>query len=1189
LEGPPTLTVGHQLGVSFPITLTPDLCLPEGARVVAAVTAAGNGYTATAQITKEIQITGECPVCDEEGWLAGHVHDDGGAGVPCGEATVRIEPGGIDASVDASGDYTVTLLPFEYQVAASAGGYPKADGPYSATVAFGAVTTQDFVLSRPGVTVDPRHLTAIALAPGVATRSLAITNDGSYSLTYSIEESPLAVSAASSAARHSAGSDSAELAAARVDVDPALEVRLEAAGAAGYLIVFRAQPDLTQARGMRWVERGRSVASTLQRAATRAQTGVRAYLEARGVDYRAFWIDNVIVVPTSSRLTVNGLLSFPEVAALRPLPHPVLHEPVLPARPVIPRAPTGIEPNLTHVGADQVWALGITGQGIVVANIDTGVRYTHEALVGQYRGTQGSGTYDHNYNWWDPAVDGDQSLVPHDFDSHGSHTAGTMVGDDGGENQIGVAPDARWIACQAFEGSTDAEVTVELLECAQFLVAPWDLNQQQPNPDLRPHVINNSWGDQGCLGYDDWFQDVVDAWHAAGIYPVASNGNQNPYCYPGCDSVGNPGRYGNVTGVGATGQADGALASYSLWGPTDHADAVNPRTYPYLKPQVVAPGTNRSAGRISDTDYYYSSGTSMAAPHVSGLVALMWSAAPCLVGDYATTETIIEQTATPIPYDSDCGGEGPANVPNYATGWGEINALAAVEAARAHCRTDWLPWVTEDPVSGTLTSGAQTVAVTFTCDITTSQQTQPLQGALRVVHDDPCQESLPVDLTFYCIGDAPVPTWEKSLSINGRAVDSLEGPHMVRPEDLVVVVDRVSAVYSETFTAVLTETWDDALTLVDIDTGGVGTVTTGTQTLVWDLVGGTPIIDHVLTKTFQVDFGSWATAHVTESYAVAGADEQLPDVAVVFERYRPALTLEKDGRPWAFDGRTVPLTLTVFSDGTFDGRAVLTDVLPSSMTYAGNLTATFGRAWEAGDVIHWTSYTTTTRQILFGAHTDVVSDGGFEAGTPNPVWDEASTNFGTPLCDVATCGTGGGTGPRTGDWWAWFGGAETYEESSIDQDVDLPDGAATLGFWLEIPVALVPAQLDVLLDDNVVFSATQSYAGAYAEYSLVEQNVSAYADGGTHSLRFAAQESGAANGAVTNFFVDDVTLDVLPGGLMPERVTIGFDVLITGSPGDVIRNAATLDWGTDRTTDVHYVDVRVNRPVYLPLVMRSGL
>ena len=150
--------------------------------------------------------------------------------------------------------------------------------------------------------------------------------------------------------------------------------------------------------------------------------------------------------------------------------------------------------------------------------------------------------------------------------------------------------------------------------------------------------------------------------------------------------MGNPARYGNVTGVGSTGQYNGAYATHSNWGPTDNLDTVNAKPGAAdLKPQVLAPGVGiRSSLNGSDSDYGSWGGTSMSAPHVSGLIALMWQAAPCLVGDYAATETIIEETAVPIPYDDGTGGG--AHVPNYATGWGEIDAAAAVQAGAPELR-----------------------------------------------------------------------------------------------------------------------------------------------------------------------------------------------------------------------------------------------------------------------------------------------------------------------------------------------------------------------------------------------------------------------------------------------------------------------------------------------------------------------
>jgi hypothetical protein len=157
---------------------------------------------------------------------------------------------------------------------------------------------------------------------------------------------------------------------------------------------------------------------------------------------------------------------------------------------------------------------------------------------------------------------------------------------------------------------------------------------------------------------------------------------------------------------------------------------------------------------------------------------------------------------------------------------------------------------------------------------------------------------------------------------------------------------------------------------------------------------------------------------------------------------------------------------------------------------------------------------------------NVILDGGFEAGTPNPFWDEGSTNFGTPLCTVGTCGTGGGTGPRTGSWWAWFGGINAVETGFVRQTVSLDTGAAELSFWLEIPAASGTGNdfLNVSLGGAVIFSVTDADQASYATYSQVVVDVSAFA-GGTHELSFDATVFG---GGTTNFFVDDVALDSQP-------------------------------------------------------------
>lgn len=472
----------------------------------------------------------------------------------------------------------------------------------------------------------------------------------------------------------------------KVEVEPGLRMQLNAEQPFGYLIYFRAHPDLSLANEMDWETRGRYVVSQLQEMAKLSQSKVRAFLESRGVKYQSYWIDNVIVVEISDTATFNGLLNYSEIEILRARRHPVMAEPEKLS--INPNSVDMVETNISRIGTEQVWGMGIDGSGIVVANIDTGVRYTHNSLVNQYRGNIGGGVFDHNYNWWDPAI-GEQNFVPADWHGHGSHTMGTVLGDDGGGNQIGMAPGATWMACRAFEAITEADNDAELLECGQFIAAPWDLDQQNPDSDQRPHIVNNSWGDCSQV-YDPWYEGVINSWHALGIYPVFSNGNASncDYSEPaGLNTVGNPARSGNVTGVGSTNRDDGTYAVHSNWGPTDNLDTINPRGFPDLKPQVLAPGYNiRSAVENDDASYENWAGTSMAAPHVTGLVALMWDAASCLIGDYANTETILEETATPIYYD-DGSLATPTNYPNYATGWGEIDAYQAAQAAIAFCGT----------------------------------------------------------------------------------------------------------------------------------------------------------------------------------------------------------------------------------------------------------------------------------------------------------------------------------------------------------------------------------------------------------------------------------------------------------------------------------------------------------------------
>jgi hypothetical protein len=232
-----------------------------------------------------------------------------------------------------------------------------------------------------------------------------------------------------------------------------------------------------------------------------------------------------------------------------------------------------------------------------------------------------------------------------------------MVGDDGSGNQIGVASEARWIAAKGCESNLCT--TASLLSSGEWILAPTDLAGANPRPDLRPHIVNNSWGG---ASNDPFFRATVQAWVASGIFPVFSNGNNGP----ACESVGAPAEYPESYAAGAY-DITNVLAEFSSRGISAFGET---------KPDVAAPGVDvRSAVRGSQ--YASLSGTSMAAPHITGVVALMWSAAPALVGDIQATRTLLDATARDVE-DLTCGGTATNN---NLWGEGRVDAFAAVNGS----------------------------------------------------------------------------------------------------------------------------------------------------------------------------------------------------------------------------------------------------------------------------------------------------------------------------------------------------------------------------------------------------------------------------------------------------------------------------------------------------------------------------
>jgi subtilisin family serine protease len=434
-------------------------------------------------------------------------------------------------------------------------------------------------------------------------------------------------------------------------------------GQTSFLVFLDVQADLSGAQTLPGrASRGQYVYQALRTVAEQSQASLRADLEAWGVPHRPFFIVNAIQV-TGDETLAQRLAARPDVARVVADPEfEGLDDP--PPGPPGPAAVDAVEWNIARTNADDVWALGYSGQNIVVGSCDTGVDWTHPALVNQYRPWVPGAPTRHDYNWYDASG---QYTEPTDPNGHGTHTTGTMVGDDGGGNQIGMAPGAQWIACIANPGGTWK--ASNYLACWEWFLAPTKLDGTDPRPDLAPHVINNSWSCPGSEGCDpDTLRDAAKALYSAGIAIAKSGGNTGS----ACATITNPGQYPELLSTAAFNSSD-AIAGFSSRGPV----TVDGKTT--IKPDIAAPGVGIRSS-VPGGGYSSMQGTSMAAPHTAGLMALLWSANPALVGDLATTYQIVESSAQP-KVDLQCAPNLPGGRPNNVWGWGIIDALAAVQAA----------------------------------------------------------------------------------------------------------------------------------------------------------------------------------------------------------------------------------------------------------------------------------------------------------------------------------------------------------------------------------------------------------------------------------------------------------------------------------------------------------------------------
>lgn len=407
------------------------------------------------------------------------------------------------------------------------------------------------------------------------------------------------------------------------------------------IVTLREQANLRPIRERERRIRRKQVLQALRGKADATQAPLRRLLETRREQGKVsavtpYWVFNGLAV-TATQEVIAELAAHPLVASIAP--NTTFFAPAVGA------LQTGgpVEPNINLVNAPALWNLGVRGQGVVVANLDTGVDLYHSDLVNKWRGGANS--------WFDPYG---QHTAPADVagaaSGHGTWTMGVMVGGSAGGTAVGVAPAAQWIAAKIFNNQGVA-TAAGIHAAFQWLLDP----DGDPQTDDAPHVVNNSWTFQNP-GCNLEFQLDLQALRTAGIVPVFAAGNGGP----GSGTSYSPANYPEALAVGAINN-NSAIYNNSSRGPSACGEA--PTTYP----ELVAPGVN-----VKTTDLYgfYASrtGTSLAAPHVAGALALLLSVYPNLTPD--------EQTSALLTRAVDLGPAGADNT----FGAGRLDILAAYQS-----------------------------------------------------------------------------------------------------------------------------------------------------------------------------------------------------------------------------------------------------------------------------------------------------------------------------------------------------------------------------------------------------------------------------------------------------------------------------------------------------------------------------
>ena len=369
----------------------------------------------------------------------------------------------------------------------------------------------------------------------------------------------------------------------------------------------------------------------LKSKAEKNQENIKKFLREKKVKkIKSFWIFNGFALTAKAKVLEN-------LAALEGVQSISLDAKLSIPEPQVTASESPPEWNINLINVPALWSQGYTGSGIVLANMDSGVDMTHQELASRWRGGSNS--------WFDPHGDYD---MPYDYSGHGTAVMGILVGGDAGGTAIGVAPDAQWIAVKIFNDAGNSYDSY-IVAGFQWLLDP----DGNPATDDAPDVINNSWGYPyyaGCYR-SSYFQPVIQALKTSGIGVVFSAGNEGPFS--STDEA--PANYSNSFAVGAVDETQ-TIAFFSARGPSSCDDSIYP--------EVVAPGLSVRTSYLGN-DYAYVSGTSIAAPHVAGVMGLLMSAYSSL------SINVIEAAITDSALD--LGPESPDN----AYGYGLLDVMAA--------------------------------------------------------------------------------------------------------------------------------------------------------------------------------------------------------------------------------------------------------------------------------------------------------------------------------------------------------------------------------------------------------------------------------------------------------------------------------------------------------------------------------